>query len=150
MEPDNSDTALREFLAARGGDLTQSTLATLVDIGIGFFETVPCDELSPEPDSDMLLVQWGVYDWGQGEQFEFDLTRQFISAASGDDEAISQLSLTMYFSPTPELRDVGADNRWCESRDGLAQFRDFILASQPYSLLASQVPDASQIRWEQM
>ena len=31
-----------------------------------------------DEEQDMLLFQYGVFDWGQGERFELDLTRQFI------------------------------------------------------------------------
>ena len=37
---------------------------------------------------DMLLYQWGTYDWGAGESFEFDITRQLIFADDEDDDIV--------------------------------------------------------------
>jgi hypothetical protein len=33
----------------------------------------------------MLLFQWGTYDWGTGEHFGFNLTRQLIGEGRVDD-----------------------------------------------------------------
>jgi hypothetical protein len=42
----------------------------------------------------MLLFQFGTYDWGFGENFKFDLTRQFIVADKQDDDAVDLRSVT--------------------------------------------------------
>jgi len=71
------------------------------------------------PDADMLLFQWGTYDWGTGRHFSLNITRQFIEADLEDDDAISQLGLTFRFEPTAALEALGAGNRWC---DGPTEF----------------------------
>ena len=45
----------------------------------------------------------GTYDWGSGDHFELDLTRQVILPDEEDDDAIWQLHLTYRFSPSDEL-----------------------------------------------
>lgn len=60
------------------------------------------------PHGDMLLFQWGTYDWGSGRRFELSITRQFIENDQQDDCAISQLSLTFKFEKCSGKETVGA------------------------------------------
>jgi hypothetical protein len=64
-----------------------------------------------EAGSDMLLFQWGTYDWGEGAHFELDITRQVILPDEEDDDAIWQLHMTYLFLPTDELSTLGSNNR---------------------------------------
>jgi hypothetical protein len=80
----------------------------------------------------MLLFQWGTYDWGQGEHFQLDLTRQLILNDEAEDEDIWQLSLTFLFDPVGDLKAVGAGNEWCQSPHALAQFRDRVRGSTAF------------------
>lgn len=84
---------------------------------------------------DMLLVQWGTYDWGQGPSFQFDITRQFIvdfAVNEDDDDAISQLSLRFHFPPSTQLYAIKSSNRWCHTPDELESFEAFIVSNEAY------------------
>lgn len=83
---------------------------------------------SYDEDVDMLLFQHGVYDWGAGEYFELDLTRQFIQ---GVDETI-QISSTFYFEPNEQLRAIGSETHWCRSLNELDDFVAQIQGSEAY------------------
>ena len=61
MKPSNSAEKLREFLAARGFDQSQAMAPQLVSNGIEFYKSVRCSGLAADPQADMLLVQWGVF-----------------------------------------------------------------------------------------
>jgi hypothetical protein len=89
----------------------EAGFAALVD----FYRDVRTTDCETRPEADMLLVQWGVYDWGKREHFSFNVTRQFV-LVEGEDEDIFQLGLTFNFLPTANLRSFGRGNRWCESR----------------------------------
>jgi hypothetical protein len=79
----------------------------------------------------MLLFQWGTRDWGKGEAFEYNLTRQLTP---GDDDAdIWQLRLTFRFAPSPERRALGAGNQWCHSPAELAGLRSFVRGSAAFA-----------------
>jgi hypothetical protein len=82
------------------------------------FETVSFVDFN-KPDDDMLLFQFGCFDWGDGEFFEIDLTRQLSSDPDCD---IEHLSCTLYFSPNQELRALGCSNFWCSSRSEIKEF----------------------------
>ena len=71
---------------------------------------------------DMLLFQWGTYDWGSGEMFELDITRQLIPKDAAYDDEIWQLSLTYSFPPDDKLRALQEGNEWAS---GIAELRDF-------------------------
>lgn len=109
-----------------------------------FFQSVPAAGCEG-PDGDMLLYQWGAYDWGEGLHFELNITRQFIEQDLQDDDAISQLSLTYRFAPTPERVLLGQGNRWLSSRDEWASFQEFVLSSPPFIVLASTPPVAVEL-----
>jgi hypothetical protein len=102
--------------------------------------------LAPGPNADMLLYQWGTYDWGQGRFFEFDITRQFLRQVN-DTRVISQLSLKANYLPTSSLDAIRPGNRWCESAEQLAAFRDFILTSAAYRAVAFVKPKSVVATW---
>jgi hypothetical protein len=95
---------------------------------------------------DMLLYQWGTYDWGDGESFELDITRQLIFGEA-EDENIFQLSFTFKFVPTTELRRLAPGNRWCSSSEELEEFRNFIHHSAPFLTANEQLASSIQLEY---
>jgi hypothetical protein len=65
-------------------------------------------------ENDMCLVQWGVYDWGEGRHFECDFTRQFVlHDGDGDYDHMEQLSLTLLFNAEDlDLVALGSGELW--------------------------------------
>ena len=101
MTPNESLAAFTAFAASHGVALTASLPREGLGQMLSFFQSAAAPRCKG-PDSDMLLYQWGAYDWGKGLYFELNITRQFIENDLQDDDAISQLSLTYKFEPTPE------------------------------------------------
>ena len=93
------------------------------------FAAEPVDDADPpEHDGDAILAQYGVYDWGSGEYFELDMTRQFsFSDEDGEYDHMSQLHCTFRFEATVELRGLGERNLWSFGRS-LDEFFDEALA----------------------
>lgn len=86
------------------------------------------DADSLEDGGDAILAQYGVYDWGAGEYFELDMTRQFsFSDEDGEYDHMSQLHCTFRFQPTDALRGLGERNLWSFGRS-LDEFFDEALA----------------------
>lgn len=148
--PSQSVAAMHQFLAARGLSASRLTVPQLIESGLEFYRSVRASGLAKTPQSDMLLFQWGVYNWGHGENFELDLTRQFISAGFFGDDAISQLSCTAYFPPTPELRALPASNRWCGSIAEIEPFSRFIGESAAFRAVSSVAPARINIEWSKV
>ncbi|MBI3561581.1 MAG: hypothetical protein HY080_07700 [Gammaproteobacteria bacterium] len=137
MKPDESPTAFASFAASRAVSLSDCTPRQGVDLMFCFYQTVfPIG--SQEPDGDMLLFQWGTYDWGAGRHFELNITRQFIEQDLQDDDVISQLSLTFRFEPSAERDALGEGNRWCGGPTEFEIVREFTLSSASFLAVADK------------
>lgn len=134
MKPDESLKAFQEFASLKGLDLKASTPRVGFEAMLEFRAKTACAVCS----DDMLLYQWGNYDWGNGKHFELNITCQFVEAELEDDDAISQLSLTYKYNPSTELDALGGGNCW---EDEPPEFRRFILASASFATVADTKPD---------
>ncbi len=128
MKPDTAEERFREMIVSSGVTLDALTPSAGVELMLRFYGDERAEGCPFECDGDMLLYQWGTYDWGEGASFEFNITRQFITPAGEDDE-IEQLSLTFRFSPASVPGGLGEGNRWCRTPDDLSAFREFIEGS---------------------
>ena len=92
---------------------------------------------------DMLLFQYGVYDWGDenGEHFSFDITRQIINPA--EDEPY-QLNFTLIFSPL-NFTGVEQHTEWNDSYDTLDDFVNHIKSTRGYVLASELQPRKYQL-----
>jgi hypothetical protein len=138
MKPGESVKVFEAFVAAKGIDLPASTARAGIQSMLEFRTSVACAACS----EDLLVYQWGTYDWGNGRYFEINITRQFIESGLEDDDAISQLSLTYKYKPSQELDFLGVGNQW---EDGPADFRQFIFGSASFNALADAAPDGVEI-----
>jgi hypothetical protein len=150
MVPSLSESEFRRFLGSRSVDVETAALADVITAVLDFYGSEPATGLKTTPQADMLLFQFGVYDWGRGENFEFDITRQFILEGEEGDDAISQLHCTVAYAPTMQLRSVGNGNRWCQSGDDLTAFKTFILASDAFMAAQHHPSKHTHIAWEQV
>jgi hypothetical protein len=135
-------TAVEERFRRRLDDSNRD-LATLdvvegIDVMLSFYEEERAEGCEVGNDCDMLLYQWGIYDWAD-DAFELDITRQLIGPG-GEDDDIFQLSLTFTFAPTNESRAVEKGNRWCSRPNEVESFRDFIHKSAAFQAVLGQVP----------
>ena len=150
MKPSQSAVAMRSFLTSRGLSVANLSAPQLIENTLAFYRSVRASGLANSPDADMLLFQWGVFDWGKGASFELDLTRQFISAGGSGDDAISQLRCTAHFVPSPELRAIPVSNRWCGSVTNIEPYSHFIYDSAAFRAVASATPQSIVIEWSKV
>ena len=147
MKPSQSAEVFRRHVAPDAAELRRTPLYDLISAAFSFYADQPAEGLAADEDSDMLLFQFGCYDWGEGEMFEFDLTRQFVDAHKSEAGAISQLRLTAYFAPDTELRALGRASHPCGSREGLADFRAAVFSSPAFVLVAPRERVRVEIEW---
>ncbi len=109
---------------------------------LDFYRDVRADGCELDEDGDMLLFQWGTYDFGDGRSFQFDLTRQLTVAEpeEDDDSAMSQLSFTFHFTPSAQFDALKDGNRWCSTPDELEDFETFITGSDAHRAVATARP----------
>ena len=148
MDPRTLEASFRDFARHAGVALSASVPSIGIETMLRFFRECRVDGCSPASDADMLLVQWGTYDWGSGENFEFDLTRQVILPDEEEDEAIWQLHLTYRFPPSAELRGLGSGNRWCSSPDEAPTFLAWIKGTPAYAAVAALVARSVEVEYE--
>ena len=116
---------------------------------LDFYRDVRASGLDLTKQDDMLLFQWGTYDWGRGEHFEVDITRQLIFQDSQDDDArIWQLSLRFAFEPSPALRALGDQSKWCDLPGDLPGFSVFVLTSPAMAMATHSQAVRVTLRYE--
>ena len=121
-----------------------------VRLMLNFYKQSRFDNCPVEKNGDMLLYQWGTYDWGSGSFFQFDMTRQFIESGFEGDDGMSQLSLRFYFHPSQELEKLGSGDRWCESPSELVSFERYVKESFAYTKVANLKPEKVEISYSQI
>lgn len=131
---------LLQFIESKAPHLSSLSPADGIAEMLALYLEERDDGCEIDEDGDMLLYQWGCHDWGHGEMFEFNITRQFMDAAD-EDEVIWHLTLTFKFEPNDSLRSLAAGNRWCHSPDEIEDFRVFIESSPAYRTVADAKPD---------
>ncbi len=148
MNPRELLAAFQKRLHDTGVDIASATVEAGVSAMLAFYVNERADGCHVDDDSDMLLFQWGTYDWGGGRRFEVDITRQIVLPDEEDDDAIWQLHLTYRFAPTHDLEGHGAGDRWCHAPAELPAFREFIASTGAFRALAQRPPVDVELNWE--
>jgi len=126
-------------LGTLGLTLDTLTPAAGAEAMFSYYADQRVDGCELDADGDMLLFQWGTYDWGDGLAFEINITRQLI-LTDDDENTPRQLALAFLFPPAAAPKRLKPGNRWCVSPDGLPVFRRFVLASKTLKTLGRQMP----------
>lgn len=142
MKPTESVEKLTEYANLSGVAMLNCAPQNGFEQFFSFHEKVKADGCE-DPESDMLLFQWGAYDWGKGKFFEMNITRQFSECVLEDDNAISQLSLTFKYEPTAALEAIGAGNAWSDGPIASDTFPEHVFRSPAF--LAARELDAKHI-----
>jgi hypothetical protein len=138
FKPINSAARFTLFAKQNGVKITECLPIDGFEQALSFYKTVQSVGCEND-DGDMLLYQWGTYDWDRSRNFELNITRQFVEFES-EDHAISQLSLTFKFLPTSELERLDNGNEWCDASSNLAQFEVMLKSHPAFIALAKQKP----------
>ncbi|MDR1047352.1 MAG: hypothetical protein LBL64_06215 [Treponema sp.] len=106
-----------------------SNVDAIINISLLLFQKIKVKGIAADDkDGDMLLFQYGSYDWGKGRFFEFNITRQFIK--QNEDEPY-QLLMTLFF----ELIDCESYNCWSNDFDNLEKWVGNIKETEGYKLV---------------
>lgn len=142
----DADSEFRSYLARHGKSLGGLLPEDLLTLGLDFFEQVRAADALPvtrDDFGDALLFQWGTRE-ALPDYYEaclyLDLTRQFISKAGEDDDAMFQLTCQLQYPPLDTYRAIGAGNRWCASFEELPEFRTFALGHPAFMAVRGKVP----------
>ena len=95
------------------------------------FAAQPVEGTGDDRDDDMLMFEYGLYDWsdGKGSRFNWSVCRQFtLYDATGEYDHMEQLRCDLFFAPTPLLEEVGGGtsmwpsaraDEWAQEAEGL-------------------------------
>jgi hypothetical protein len=146
MNPSDSlDIFETSFLPAAG--LDGASMAALAVAVCSFYERRRVEGAGA--DGDMLLFQFGTWDWGSGDRFQVDLTRQFIIPGdSDDDDVMSRFALTRYFDPSAELAKLGSAEKWCHAPADAASFTAWVCGHPVMEEAERATRIGTETRWE--
>jgi hypothetical protein len=113
------------------------TLDETIDAFTRYYREVEYARCDRANDGDMLLFQYGVYDWGDGPSFEVDFVRQFMVERFFQQPLMEQLHLTLFFKP-----ELGSDlqdfNLWSSDCPDIERFAQQVRESPGFKRAASQ------------
>ncbi len=142
MKPTEAKEDFEHFVEESGATVSEFKPIDAIRLMLDFYQQERAEGCDLQADEDMLLFQWGAFEWGkQGRFFEFNLVRQFIDNDAEDGENTTQLSLTCYFTPTAELEALKTGSKWCSSPDELAGFEYFISKTPAYKAVGRLRPE---------
>lgn len=102
-----------------------------IELSEMFFESIKVKgiETEEDEDNDMLLFQYGTYNWGGelGEHFSFDITRQFIKKNFD----MYQLSFTLIFDPI-HFTALESYNSWSSDFENIDKWIENIKSTKGY------------------
>lgn len=136
-----------DFVQAKGLRVESLTPVQAVECMCEFAKTYRVEGLA-DADDDMLPFQWGTYDWGDGEFFEYNITRQTIDPDPAEDaEGIMQLGVTFRFAPEP-FRQFEAGDRWSNEDADIDSFLQVVLASPATGAVRDMPPLSVTLNFE--
>lgn len=140
--PGQAKAAFEQYAIDAGLQLASATPEMGIRTMIAFYAEHSAEGCDTEPDSDMLLYQWGEFHPEDGGMLYLDITRQFILLPDEEDHKdITQLGLSFIMLRLPaDPLELGPPNRWCRSRAELPEFQGYIQASASFALLGQRRP----------
>lgn len=146
MNPDDITKTFEAFLAGKGIAPEQVTPPQAIDLMVEFHGSVRFDWVEKNhQDADMLLFQYGVYDWGQGENFEVNITRQLMGGLDEDgDHELYQLGLTLFYKPE-KYKGISMFGKWSMDSGTIAEYVNEIKATEGYLRACLDIPTGVEI-----
>ncbi len=135
-----------ELIRRIGIPLEQLNARQGMDLMLAFYEQLRAECSPLNEDGDMLLFQWGTYNFSGSPIFQLDITRQCM--VPNEDEP-HQLSLTFYYNTTEVTESLKSGNKWCYRPDKLREFRQFIDDSAAFSAYADSKPSLVELDFSQ-
>lgn len=139
MKPQDAEAAFIAYALDNGVDILNCTVREGFEQMIAFKRDEPAEGVVAD-DGDVLMYQWGTFDWGDSPHFLVELTRQFVESGVPEDDAISQLSLTFRFPSTPQLSDLGEGNRWFDQGEALQEIETEVRSHPGFVAVNSERP----------
>lgn len=137
--------AFKTYAKGKGISVDDLSFSHFPRLLIDYHNDIEFPDISRADDSDMLLFQYGTYDWGEGRSFEIDFTRQFYQLFTDtEDHEIIQQSFTFYFDPKG-FDHVTSFDLWSNAVENMDEFERMILNSDGYREALQRTPEKFEI-----
>ncbi len=147
VDPEDIQTGFDHFAAVNGVDPEKDPHATVFDLMLHYYAEVRVNGCDPGDDEDMLLLDWGSYDWGEGRAYEVDLSRQVVIPGRTD-EAVFHLHIVYRFPNTGDLAKVPVGNDWWGTPASVDEFAEALKGNPALVLAADAEPLSVEIYLE--
>jgi hypothetical protein len=147
MHPADSASTFQAALAASGMTVEKLDAAGALAQMTAFYRDVRAENCIMDEEGDTLLCEWGMHEDGPMPGFRLEFTRHFIEPGDEDEDGMSQLSLSLYYANTAELKELESGTHLCTSPEGIGEFESSIRTSEPYQALAALKPQRTALAW---
>ena len=138
-----AENALRRFATESSVSLDSLRAPDAVSLALDFYRDRRAQHARITDEGDGLLWQWGPD--ADAARFTIDLTRQLVRE---DEDAITQLCLTLAYRWTTARRALGRGHAWCFSPASVNDFGRQIRSSSAYRAVATASPVSVTVRTE--
>lgn len=147
VDPVDLESGFAHFASVLGVDPERDPHAVVFDAMLRYYADVRVNGCDPGDDEDMLLLDWGSYDWGEGRAYEVDLSRQ-VELPGRRDEAVVQLHIVYRFPNTGEIAKVPVGNDWWGSPGSVGEFAEVLKTNAALALAAEAEPLSVEVYLE--
>jgi len=147
IDPLDLQAGFAHFAGAAGIDVHNDPHTEVFDTLLRFYAQVRVNGCDPADDEDMLLLDWGSYDWGEGRAYEVDLSRQVVLPGRTD-EAVVELHVVYRFPNTGELAKIPVGNDWWGSPGSVDDFAEALKSNVAVAAAAGAEPLSVEIYQE--
>ena len=123
-------------------DKNRLVVNELFQLVIDFYKEYQIQNVdSTIPDNDMLLFEYGIYDWQdeKGENFTISIVRQFY-IEDEESDGFSQLHLVLYFDKD-EFKGVEASaNKWSVDFENIDEWKQYVIKMPGFKLVEEKLP----------
>ena len=134
---------VNELVADKNRLIVNELLQVMVD----FYNEYQIQNVdSTIPDNDMLLFEYGIYDWqdGKGENFTISIVRQFYIEDEVSD-GFTQLHFVLYFDKD-EFKGVEASaNKWSVDFENIDEWKQYVIKMEGFKLVEEKLPHSFDI-----
>jgi hypothetical protein len=129
---------LQKAVDAQVSKANALTADSVIRVMVDFYQKIQIQSLEEANDGDMLLFQYGSYNWSdeEGLKFELSVVRQLMIARKWEDE-LHQLELRLLYSPS-EFEGIEAVTLW--KAESAESWLEKVRATEGFKRAQKQVP----------
>jgi hypothetical protein len=146
MKSNEVKAAFEEVIEALSPDINRLLPEDGIRGLVKFYQMERIDGCDMENDGDMLLFQWGIYNFTGKNEFQINITRQLLLL---EEDEPYQLSLTFYYDVNDDNSTIKAGNFWCNNVKDISGFLRMIDKNSTYQVLKDKKAAKVEMTYDQ-